>query len=31
VKDQQRCVLYGLGGSGKTQMSLKLAQDRQEK
>lgn len=31
VKDQQRFVLYGLGGSGKTQMSLKLAQDRQEK
>jgi signal recognition particle GTPase len=31
VKDQQRFVLYGLGGSGKTQMSLKFAQDHEEK
>jgi hypothetical protein len=31
VKDQRRFVLYGLGGSGKTQMSLKFAHDHEEK
>ena len=28
---QKRCVLYGLGGSGKTQVCLKFAQDHREK
>ena len=28
---QTRFVLYGLGGSGKTQVSLKTAQDHREK
>jgi hypothetical protein len=28
---QQRFVLYGLGGSGKTQMCLKFAQDHRQK
>ena len=28
---QQRFVLYGLGGSGKTQMCLKFAQDHRNK
>jgi hypothetical protein len=31
AKDQRRFVLYGLGGSGKTQMSLKFIQDHEEK
>jgi len=30
AKVQQRFVLYGLGGSGKTQVSLKFAQDHRE-
>jgi Cdc6-like AAA superfamily ATPase len=29
-KSQQRIVLYGLGGSGKTQVSLKFAEDNRE-
>jgi len=28
---QERYVLYGLGGSGKTQVCLKFAQDHREK
>lgn len=28
---QRRFILYGLGGSGKTQVSLKFAQDHREK
>lgn len=28
---QKRFVLYGLGGSGKTQICLKFAQDNREK
>lgn len=28
---QQRFVLYGLGGSGKTQMALKFASDHRER
>lgn len=31
AKDQQRFVLYGLGGSGKTQMCLKFVQDHRDK
>jgi Cdc6-like AAA superfamily ATPase len=30
-KMQRRFVLYGLGGSGKTQVSLKFAQDNRER
>lgn len=30
-KTQRRFVLYGLGGSGKTQVSLKFAQDNRER
>ncbi|TVY49381.1 Protein SERAC1 [Lachnellula occidentalis] len=30
-RDQQRFVLYGLGGSGKTQMCLKFVQDHRDK
>lgn len=30
-KAQQRFVLYGLGGSGKTQICLKFAEDQREK
>jgi hypothetical protein len=30
-KSQQRFVLYGFGGSGKTQMCLKFAQDYRER
>ncbi|KAH0556587.1 hypothetical protein GP486_005564 [Trichoglossum hirsutum] len=30
-KEQKRCVLYGLGGAGKTQTCLKFAQDYREK
>lgn len=30
-KIQQRYVLYGLGGSGKTQISLKFAHDNRNK
>jgi len=30
-KTQTRFVLYGLGGSGKTQVSLKFAQDNRER
>jgi DNA replication protein DnaC len=28
---QQRYVLYGLGGSGKTQISLKFAEDNRDR
>ncbi|TVY18488.1 hypothetical protein LARI1_G003153 [Lachnellula arida] len=31
ARDQQRFVLYGLGGSGKTQMCLKFVQDHRDK
>lgn len=31
LKSQKRFVLYGLGGSGKTQICLKFAQDTREK
>ncbi len=30
-KAQQRFVLYGLGGSGKTQISLKFAEDNRDR
>jgi Cdc6-like AAA superfamily ATPase len=30
-KQQHRFVLYGLGGSGKTQVALKFAQDHHER
>jgi hypothetical protein len=30
-KMQRRFVLYGLGGSGKTQVSLKFAQDNRDR
>jgi hypothetical protein len=31
IKMQRRFVLYGLGGSGKTQVSLNFAQDNRER
>lgn len=31
LKIQKRFVLYGLGGSGKTQICLKFAQDHRER
>jgi Cdc6-like AAA superfamily ATPase len=31
LRIQRRFILYGLGGSGKTQVSLKFAQDHREK